>query len=54
LKRLYDLLKSRPLQNSVIIGPRRSGKTSLLLNLRNIAITAPEELRPDQRANQLP
>lgn len=34
LKRLGMLLRQRPLQNAAIIGPRRSGKTSLLHYLR--------------------
>ena len=57
LKRLFNLLKRRPLQNAAVIGPRRSGKTSLLLHLRSLtqaAAHAPEQLRPDQRADWLP
>jgi DNA-binding SARP family transcriptional activator len=34
LKRLGSMLRQRPLQNAAIIGPRRSGKTSLLHYLR--------------------
>ena len=34
LKRLSMMLRQRPLQNAAIIGPRRSGKTSLLHYLR--------------------
>ncbi|MFZ1397554.1 MAG: BTAD domain-containing putative transcriptional regulator, partial [Candidatus Promineifilaceae bacterium] len=34
LKRLGTMLRQRPLQNAAIIGPRRSGKTSLLHYLR--------------------
>ncbi len=34
LKRLGMMLRQRPLQNAAIIGPRRSGKTSLLHYLR--------------------
>jgi DNA-binding SARP family transcriptional activator len=34
LKRLGSMLRQRPLQNAAIIGPRRSGKTSLLHFLR--------------------
>ena len=34
LKRLRTMLRQRPLQNAAIIGPRRSGKTSLLHYLR--------------------
>jgi DNA-binding SARP family transcriptional activator len=52
LKRLFHLLQRPPLQNSAVIGPRRSGKTSLLHYLRNI--TAPQQLRPGQRSDWLP
>ncbi|MGB3612748.1 MAG: hypothetical protein WBA10_03070, partial [Elainellaceae cyanobacterium] len=34
VKRLFNLLKTHPLQNGAIIGQRRSGKTSLLNYLR--------------------
>ncbi len=54
LKRLFNLLSHRPLQNGAIIGPRRSGKTSLLHYLRNITTTPPNQLRPDQQTNWLP
>ncbi len=54
LRRLFNLLRPRPLQNAAIIGPRRSGKTSLLHHLRALATTPPEQLRPDQRQEWLP
>jgi transcriptional regulator with XRE-family HTH domain len=54
LKRLFDLLKRRPLQNAAIIGKRRSGKTSLLHYLKNITTTPTEELRPGQKSDWLP
>jgi len=54
LNRLFNLWKRPPLQNAAIIGPRRSGKTSLLLYLKNITTTPPERLRPGQRADWLP
>jgi serine/threonine protein kinase len=54
LKRLFNLLKRPPLQNAAIIGPRRSGKTSLLHYLKTITTAAPEQLRPGQRADWLP
>lgn len=54
IKRLFNLLKRRPLQNAAIIGPRRSGKTSLLNYLRRITTTAPDQLRPGQRHDWLP
>ncbi len=50
LKRLFNLWQRSPLQNAAIIGPRRAGKTSLLLYLANITTTPPEQLRPGQRA----
>ena len=57
VRRLFTLLRTHPLQNAAVIGPRRSGKTSLLLYLRNLtrtAMTAPEQLRPEQQAHWLP
>src|SRR5574341_43253 len=54
LKRLFNLLKRPPLQNAAIIGPRRSGKTSLLHYLKTITTAAPEQLRPGQRTDWLP
>jgi hypothetical protein len=54
LKRLFDLLKRRPLQNAAIIGNRRSGKTSLLQYLKNITTTPTEQLRPGQKSDWLP
>lgn len=53
LKRLFDLLKRRPLQNAAIIGKRRSGKTSLLQYLKNITTTPTELLRPSQKCDWL-
>ena len=54
VKRLFNLLKTHPLQNAAIIGPRRSGKTSLLNYLRTITTTPASQLRPGQRADWLP
>jgi hypothetical protein len=54
LKRLFNLLKTRPLQNAAIIGKRRSGKTSLLNYLSRITMTPVSELRPGQRSDWLP
>ncbi|NJR22001.1 MAG: ATP-binding protein [Richelia sp. CSU_2_1] len=53
IKRLFDLLKRRPLQNAAIIGKRRSGKTSLLHYLKNITNTPKEQLRADQKSDWL-
>jgi len=54
LKRLFNLFKHPPLQNAAIIGPRRSGKTSLLQYLKNITTTVPSQSRPGQRSDWLP
>ncbi|MEO0408070.1 MAG: ATP-binding protein [Cyanobacteria bacterium P01_A01_bin.135] len=54
VKRLFNLLKTHPLQNAAIIGPRRSGKTSLLNYLCTITTTPASELRPGQKADWLP
>lgn len=54
LRRLFNLLKHRPLQNAAIIGPRRSGKTSLLHYLRTITNTPVAQLRLGQRTDWLP
>ena len=37
-----------------VIGPKRSGKTSLLYYLKNITQAEPAELRPGQRTDWLP
>jgi AAA ATPase domain len=54
LKRLFNLLKTHPLQNVVITGKRRSGKTSLLNYLRQITTTPADQLRPRQKFDWLP
>lgn len=54
LKRIFDLWKRFPLQNVAVIGPRRSGKTSLLHYLKNITRIPPAQLRPGQRSDWLP
>lgn len=53
VRRLFNLFRQRPLQNAAIIGPRRSGKTSLLHYLAQITRTPPSQLRPNQRADWL-
>lgn len=53
VKRLFNLLKTHPLQNAAIIGQQRAGKTSLLNYLRTICKTPAEQLRPGQRNNWL-
>ncbi|MGH2555022.1 MAG: CHAT domain-containing protein [Actinomycetota bacterium] len=52
--RLFKLLSRPPMQNAAIVGPKRSGKTSLLRYLRDINFTPPGELRPGQSAAGLP
>lgn len=54
LKRLCHLVKRRPLQNGAIIGPRRSGKTSLLHYLKAISQLPVDQRRPDQQVDWLP
>jgi DNA-binding SARP family transcriptional activator len=54
LKRLFHLLRGLPLQNAAIVGPRRSGKTSLLHYMRQIGTAVPQQLRPGQFQNWLP
>lgn len=54
LRRLFHLLRRPPLQNGAIIGPRRSGKTSLLYYLKTVTTTASAHLRPGQRHDWLP
>ena len=54
IKRIFNLLHHRPLQNAAIIGPRRSGKTSLLHYLKNITTTPAAQLRDQQQNDWLP
>jgi hypothetical protein len=56
LQRLFGLWQQTavPLQNAAIIGPRGSGKTSLLLYLQAITTTPADQLRPGQRRDWLP
>lgn len=54
LKRIFDLLNRFPLQNVALIGPKRSGKTSLLHYLKNITTVNSTQLRPGQRTTWLP
>ncbi len=53
IRRIFGLLKQPPLQNAAIIGPRRSGKTSLLQYLKNITVTPSGQLRAGQRNDWL-
>lgn len=54
LRRLFALLKANPMQSSLIIGPSRSGKTSLLRHLEVITTTPANQLRSGQRNDWLP
>jgi TIR domain len=54
LRRLFGLWQAPPLQNAAIVGPRRSGKTSLLLYLQCITTTQPAHLRSGHRDDWLP
>lgn len=54
IKRLFGLFQKRPFQNAAIIGPRRSGKTSLLHYVKSITTAPADQRRPEQRTNWLP
>lgn len=54
VKRIFSLWKRHPLQNVAVIGPKRSGKTSLLHFVRTVTTTLPNQLRPEQRVEWLP
>jgi hypothetical protein len=54
LKRLFNLFKHLPLQNAAIIGPRRSGKTSLLQFLKNATTAELVQSRSDQLSDWRP
>lgn len=54
LIRVFNLIRRSPLQNAAIVGPKRSGKTSLLNYLQTITITPKQELRPNQQQNWIP
>jgi len=53
LKRIFGLWRRFPLQHVAVVGPKRSGKTSLLHYLKNITRATPAELRPGQRTDWL-
>lgn len=54
LRRLFNLWKTRPLEHVALIGPKRSGKSSLLHYVKAITRTPADQLRPDQRTDWLP
>jgi hypothetical protein len=41
LRRLTNLWRQTPLQNAAVVGPKRAGKTSVLLTLKNAVATQP-------------
>jgi hypothetical protein len=49
VRRLLQKLRASPLQNAAIVGPKRSGKTSLLRHLRAVSIAPLTDLRPGQQ-----
>jgi len=54
LARIFGWWQTPPLAHITLIGPRRSGKTSLLLHLRSIAVAKAAHLRPNQKSDWLP
>jgi len=54
LRRLFSRWQGFPLEHFALIGPRRSGKSSLLHYLRRIITTPPAQLRPAQKYTWLP
>lgn len=53
VKRIFSLWKRHPLQNVAVVGPKRSGKTSLLHFVRTVTTTPPSQLRLEQRVEWL-
>jgi len=53
-RRIFSGWRYSPLQDMAIVGPKRSGRTSLLHYLRAIHATPPTHLRPGQRHDWLP
>lgn len=54
LRRVFGVLQRFPMQNVAVVGPQRSGKTSLLHYLMRITTTPVTHLRPGQRTDWLP
>jgi hypothetical protein len=44
IRRLFQQIRQPPLQNAVLIGPRRSGKTALLYYLQTITRTPTDQV----------
>jgi hypothetical protein len=53
-RRIFAWWRHFPLQNVAVVGPKRSGRTSLLYYLKAIHFTPAERLRPGQRNDWLP
>ena len=53
-RRIFNFLSGLPFEHAAIVGPRRSGKTSLLHYLQQLPVTDPADLRPDQIGPTLP
>jgi hypothetical protein len=53
LKRIFGVVAHFPLQHIAVVGPRRSGKTSLLHYLQSIGAASPTQLRPGQKSRWL-
>lgn len=48
IKRIFGAWQRYPLQNVAVVGPKRSGKTSLLHYVKNVCAVATDQLRSDQ------
>lgn len=53
-RRIFNFLSGLPFEHAAIVGPRRSGKTSLLQYLQQLPITDWADLRSDQIGPTLP
>ena len=53
VKRIFNWWYRYPLQSVALVGPKRSGKTSLLHYLRSVPYTPTSDLRPNQHNNWL-
>ncbi len=54
LKRIFNWWRRTPMSHVALVGPKRSGKTSLLHYLRGIHAMPADSLRPDQKRDWLP
>lgn len=54
LTQIFGWLARSPLHHISLVGPRRSGKTSLLHYLRKVTLSPPALLRPHQKQDWLP